>query len=228
MGFFKDLFGPRQGCDLCQLGKSSWPHSRSAAADWKVRGDGLHADFFICAPCRGFLKETGLAIKNPMVAMAYVVAGGFADRPPAHAYLQHPAWRNVWMHMLDASGVRVVDEFQALEALKPLEQAFMDHVHEDESPTETDEPRSVAQDLASLAGQFGLAEQYVQTKYSSYLLVLSMHDAEGNWNDEIDDYASDIGALTEDEIVRARTDLHRAVLNRVKVALVSEGAEPIE
>ena len=126
MGFFKDLFGPRHPCDLCQLGQGSWPSDRSATADWKIRGHGLQAKLFICVPCRRFVMDSGLMEKTPMLAVAYLVKAGQAQRPPAHAYLQHPEWRKVWMHLMDVAGIEVSDEFAALSAMKPIEAAFME------------------------------------------------------------------------------------------------------
>ena len=33
MGFLRDLFGPAQPCDVCQLGKGSWPKEHNGIAD---------------------------------------------------------------------------------------------------------------------------------------------------------------------------------------------------
>lgn len=120
MGFFKDLFAPRQPCDLCQLGQTSWPQDRSAAADWKLRGDGLHADLFICVACRRFLLDHGLQ-GNAMNAVVTMVTAGHCSRPPVQAYLQHPEWRKVWRHMLELVGVAPSDEFQAAQLVKGFE-----------------------------------------------------------------------------------------------------------
>ncbi len=59
-----------------------------------------------------------------MLALATLVSRGQADRPPVHAYLQHPEWRKIWVHLLDTSGIVVQDDFQALENVRELESAF--------------------------------------------------------------------------------------------------------
>lgn len=122
MGFFKDLFGPREPCALCQLGKANWPSDRSATADWKLRGQGLQAELFICAPCRRLVLNWGMDTKMPVFALARMVAVGHAERPAVHAYLQHPEWKKIWMHMLEHAGVQVSDEFEALVTIKQLEE----------------------------------------------------------------------------------------------------------
>ena len=121
VGFFRDFFGRSKPCDVCQLGKGSWPRAHTGVADWKLRGHGLAADFLVCARCRLALKNSGLMYGNPFLAMAALVNGGMVDRPPTHAYLQHPEWRKVSMHVLDRAGVAAPDEFAALEALKTME-----------------------------------------------------------------------------------------------------------
>src|SRR3989338_6009728 len=105
MGFFRDLFGPRQPCDICQLGQVSWPAARSAAADWHLTGGGLNAKMFICAPCFRFIQASGLQYTNPMLVLVKLVRSGAGSRPPVHAYLQRPEWRKVWLHMLEIGGI---------------------------------------------------------------------------------------------------------------------------
>ncbi len=58
---------------------------------------------------------------NPFVAMAALANAGLIDRPPVHAYEQHPEWRKVSMHALDMGGVEAADDFTALEALRAVE-----------------------------------------------------------------------------------------------------------
>jgi len=125
MGFFRDLFGPRQPCALCHLGQGSWPSDRSGTADWKIRGEGLHVALLVCVPCRSFLIESGLLQRNPMMALAILVSKRAAHRPPLDAYLQHPDWRKIWMNILEHSGLRPPDEFAALQMMRPLEEEFM-------------------------------------------------------------------------------------------------------
>jgi hypothetical protein len=121
VGFFRDLFGQSRPCDVCQLGKGSWPGGHSGVADWKVRGHGLSADFLICARCALALKDSGLMHGNPFVAMAALVRAGLVERPPTHAYLQHSEWRKVAIHSLETAGLATNDEFAALATLKAME-----------------------------------------------------------------------------------------------------------
>ena len=125
MGFFKDLFGAREPCAICQLGQASWPSSNSGVADWKLQGHGLNTSLLICRRCRAGIMEAGVGTANPMTVMGLAVKAGWTPRPPLHAYHQHPGWRAVWLHILDASATRPADEFAALAAMAPLEKEFM-------------------------------------------------------------------------------------------------------
>jgi hypothetical protein len=97
----------------------------NAVADWKLRGHGLAANFLVCMRCRLALENSGLMYGNPFLAIATLVKAGFIDRPPVHAYFQHPEWRKVCMHVLDTAGVSAPDEFAALEAIKAMEAVLL-------------------------------------------------------------------------------------------------------
>jgi hypothetical protein len=231
MGFFNDLFGPRQPCSLCQLGKQSWPGDRSGTADWKIRGDGLHVSLLVCVPCRQFLIQTKLLYRTPMLALASLVEAGVADRPPLDTYLQHPGWRTIWMHILESSGSRPRDEFAALQMMRPLEEEFMrGTMIEDVASLPVSEAgaREIGPGLRAMMTAYGIPDEVIKAKYVSYAMALRMSGKSCNWNDEVDDHARRVGALTESEIETARTDLHQAILNRVKIALVTEGWWPVE
>jgi hypothetical protein len=126
MGFFKDLFAKPRPCDLCRFTANSWPSDRTAVAKWSTRGAGLNVDFSICGHCFAVIRRTGLGHKNPVLVMGYLISHGFADRPPAHAYLQHEGWRRVWMHTLEILQTPAADEFKALAAIKAYEQGILD------------------------------------------------------------------------------------------------------
>lgn len=228
MGFFKDLFGPREPCALCHLGESSWPSDRSGVADWKVRGHGLRATFLICGRCRRVLLENGLDRKSPMLALAVLVATRQAERPSLHAYLQHPEWRKYWMHVLDTGGLSPSDEFEALRMMEPLEEEFLKRGRQLVYGSSGSEPQGSSdlkldRGLRKMMDEYGIPMEVVQRKYMSYAVVLGASNQQSNWNADIDDHARNIGALTESEIEDAKTDLHKAILNRIKVAFVSEG-----
>ena len=63
-------------------------------------------------------------------------------------------------------------------------------------------------------------------KYSSYEKTLILFSQNvGLWNDEIKYYSKQINALSEAEILKAKYDLHQAIMNRVIVALTSQKQE---
>jgi tetratricopeptide (TPR) repeat protein len=72
------------------------------------------------------------------------------------------------------------------------------------------------------AGGMDISEEEFQMWYQGYQLSLSMDGKQSNWNDDIDDLARSIGALTEAEIAKARTDFHQAILNRIKMRIAME------
>lgn len=102
--FFKDLFGPRQPCELCRLGREQWEASRSGVADWKIHGHGLDAELLICGPCRALLMRTGANQKNPTLVLGQLVRAGYAHRPDTRTMLQHGAWKSIWRHTLQSGG----------------------------------------------------------------------------------------------------------------------------
>lgn len=180
MGFFRDLFGARQPCDLCQLGKAQWPAAHSGSADWKLRGEGLNADLLICPRCFDWVRKAGLGTKNPILALAYLVRSGQAERPPAHAYLQHPEWKKVWMHSLDQAGIGATDDFAALAAIREIEQEMIggDEVPEafgldGFQPKQPSDLESVAERLFSFAlraaqqGDESLAAQLGEQRFQN-------------------------------------------------------------
>jgi hypothetical protein len=71
--------------------------------------------------------------------------------------------------------------------------------------------------------QFGISEDDFNSLYLSYWLALSASEETRNWNDDIDDFARELGAVSEQEIKVAQKDMHQAVLNRIKVRLVADG-----
>lgn len=165
-----------------------------------------------------------------MLALAHLVAAGRAERPPVQAYLQHPEWRKIWLHLLDQGGLEPSDEFEALQMMKPLEEEFMSRGRSSsrisaEQPVSHQGQEGLELDagLRRIMEEYGISEEYIRRKYVAYAVSLQAMDQGTGWNNDIDDYAREIGALTEDEIKAAWTDRHQAILNRIKVALVSEG-----
>jgi len=126
MGFIKDFFSPLPPCDICSFTLNPWPRDRTGVTAWTVIGGGLNVEFLICRHCSAAIQQSGLAHKNPTLVMGYLISRGIVERPPAHAYLQHDAWRRVWMHTLETLRIPSIDEFQALAAIKAYEQAILD------------------------------------------------------------------------------------------------------
>ena len=56
-------------------------------------------------------------------------------------------------------------------------------------------------------------------------MVLNGMRKQSHWNADIDQIARGTGALTEKEIEAAQTDMHQAILNRIKLRLVMEALE---
>jgi tetratricopeptide (TPR) repeat protein len=77
--------------------------------------------------------------------------------------------------------------------------------------------------------QLGKSEEELGDRYLSYYIgyymVLSNNHKQSNWNNEIDQIAREVGALTEEEIEAAKKDLHQAILNRIKLRLVMEASD---
>ncbi len=95
-------------------------------------------------------------------------------------------------------------------------------------PGEGTSPRAFATDefgpvLARMMLDHRIPAEVVRAKYLAYALALQATGKKSAWNDEMEQQARDIGALSEDEIRAAKVDLRQAIRNRVKVALVIEG-----
>lgn len=73
----------------------------------------------------------------------------------------------------------------------------------------------------SIISDWGISLNQFELKYASYEIALKASGQSSHWNDEIDDWAREIGALTEREIQQAHSDLHQAILNRIQVSLAA-------
>jgi len=71
-----------------------------------------------------------------------------------------------------------------------------------------------------ILARFGITERMFDVLFVSYRFsLLHSRGDVGGWNHEIDAFAREIGALSEGEIEAARTSLHAAILNRIKLRL---------
>lgn len=176
--------------------------------------------------------QSGLLQAHPMVALAKLVSLGAAHRPPLQAYLQHPAWKQIWIHILETAGLQPGDEFAALQHMRPLEEEFMRQAEasgsSESGSSEQEDESEYGPALKAMMDEYGIAEEVVQRKYVSYALTLRLSGRNSDWNEDVDEHARAIGALSEQEIAAARHDFHQAVLNRIKIALVSEGWLPVD
>lgn len=63
--------------------------------------------------------------------------------------------------------------------------------------------------------EFELTDEEFSRCQESYRFSLGVHESENDWNADIDEYARSINALTDNEIVLAKFNFERAVLNRI-------------
>jgi tetratricopeptide (TPR) repeat protein len=85
--------------------------------------------------------------------------------------------------------------------------------------------RSCSDDRSRLGKSEEEFDNWYYSYYMSYYMVLNGMHKQSRWNDDIDQIAREVGALTEKEIEAAHTDLHQAILNRIKLRLVMDGFE---
>jgi len=82
--------------------------------------------------------------------------------------------------------------------------------------------------LRAMIKEYGIPEEVIERKYMSYAMTSRMSGQDANWNDDVDDHGRSIGAVSEAEIKAARRDMHQTILNRIKIAFVTEGWLPID
>lgn len=127
-----------------------------------MRGLGLDAKLRVCPGCADVIDRNGLREKNPLLAVAAIVKLGRSERPPVHAYFQHPEWRKVWMHTLENLQVEARDEFEALAKAKAVEDRLFDQVM-DQSKSAESPPRpetSEAQHVQTRSEKIGSFLQF--------------------------------------------------------------------
>jgi tetratricopeptide (TPR) repeat protein len=75
---------------------------------------------------------------------------------------------------------------------------------------------------AGAAAELGISQEQFDIWYQSYQFALQMSGKASHWNEDIDDLAREVGALTEAQIAAGRTDFHQAVLNRIRMRATME------
>ncbi len=111
----KDFFGPRQPCDLCQLGRAEW--ERSGSVELKVSAfkanDGhvveVDAELLICHLCAGTIEAQGWLSKNPLYIQQMFILNKVMERPDIEVVLKHPQWEKIWRGNLQSAGIKRLD-----------------------------------------------------------------------------------------------------------------------
>lgn len=79
----------------------------------------------------------------------------------------------------------------------------------------------IFRDAGDIVSEFNISRDDFVSLYSGYRFSLSFSGEGSSWNDDIDDYARSMDALSEEEIALAKTNFERAILNRIIVRQVS-------
>ena len=228
MKWLRELLARPKPCELCHLGEDQWDSLHSAIAEWRFEGPTSNHVLMVCGPCREFLIASHLAIACPMEVLSHLVAAGRANRVAPWRFLQNATWCRIWMSILAVHGRAPSDLATTSRWVSQIAEEYYRRAGYDPDPH--DVPRldkegrlNVGAGLRKLMKDYGIPMEVVERKYASYLVALKASGRSSNWNADIDDDARKRGALTHKEIQAARTDLHKAILNRVKLALHSEG-----
>lgn len=70
------------------------------------------------------------------------------------------------------------------------------------------------------AARMGVRFDQFKLWYEAYSFSLAQFPQTSHWNQDIDPLARDKNALSENEIKQAETDIHQAILNRIKMRLI--------
>jgi hypothetical protein len=75
---------------------------------------------------------------------------------------------------------------------------------------------------AEIIGAFTISDDRFDLLYECYQYALGKSGAKAQWNDDIEAYCRSIAALSEAEIELAKTDLDRAITNRIITRLIDD------
>src|SRR5688500_10130070 len=98
--FFGTLTGPPVQCDVCQLGDPSAMNFPRASHDWRIVGNGIDVEIFLCRSSFTHIRRSGLQHQLPFRAFVWLFANNLVMRLLASAFLTPPNWRQVWVHMV--------------------------------------------------------------------------------------------------------------------------------
>lgn len=228
MKWLRELFSKPKPCELCHLGQSRWSSEHTGVAEWKFEGPVSRNTLIVCRVCREYLIETELLLANPMFVLARLVAEGRTTRVAPWHFLRHPMWLHIWRQILLERRIQITDLSNGFGAIAQVaEELYREAGYR---PPDPHKPKLDANGqvdfgvaMRQLMKTHGIPVDIVERKYTSYYATLKAMDRSSNWNADIDRDAQRCGALSHKEVQAARTDLHKAVLNRVKLALHMEG-----
>ena len=100
------------------------------------------------------------------------------------------------------------------------ETVMPNHEPIDQEPHSRDETKAL-RNASDIMTEFGLSDDEFNLQFSSYKFSLSFFGDSSNWNDDIEDFARSINALSEEEINLAKTSFEQAILNRIIVRNVA-------
>jgi len=164
MGFFRDLFGKRQPCELCHLGADRWSASNSGSADWKLGGPGGKVSLLVCIPCRQYLIDSGLLHKHPMLVLAHLVNGGRARRPSSSDFLASDSWRYIWVELLSDAGQYTPEPSQLAARIEAFADQFYTSVLEAWASDDGEEQESTDPYVAAIVEASGLLEPMIDMR----------------------------------------------------------------
>lgn len=118
---------------------------------------------------------------------------------------------------------RVLDQLTSRE-LSPSEPSCNLKRHKENSAYRGVEP-GVIRDANDIIAEFDMSKEEFASLFNEFKFSLSIsNDAVSGWNMDIDNISRLIGALSEAEIEMAKSSFQRAILNRIIVRKVADGA----
>lgn len=228
MRWIRELLARPKPCELCQLGKQEWQSENTAVAEWKFEGTNSKNRLMICRVCRTFLMDSNLFAGNPVVAHSALVAQDRTNRVAPWLFTNNATWRYIWLRTLASEGELPSDEAELVRAISArAEQSYKaagygPNIHK-VPRLDADGRVDLGTALRTLVKEHDIPFELVERKYMGYLVALQAAGKSSNWNADIDQMARRKGVFNNKEIQRAHSDLHQAILNRVKLALHMEG-----
>lgn len=211
--------------------EEGWVRDHSAVVPWRFEGLTSKSSLMVCRICHDFLDDSDLLVANPINVFSLFVAQGRTDRVAPWVFTNHATWRKIWLRAIAAQGALPPDEVGLVKAIAIRAEecykaaGYRPNVHK-VPRLDTHGRVDVGTALRTLMKEHSISFETAERKYMEYMVALQSADRSSNWNADIDQMAKQRGFLNNKEIQRAHSDLHRAVLNRVKVAFYMDGFLP--